>query len=152
MSFPDVKFTIEGYSISHEPAELYTEFSSRRTRNRKLFTKNNYIIKCRHVFTDAQTLEMENYINGFLSGGSKPDMMPYYPGIPGECLGFILDGEYEMIAIHKNLWEFKYTIELVDRDMSAEKGIYDLVNEYSGFDGFLSFANALEDAVNNNSL
>lgn len=153
MTFPTVNFTLQGYSWEFDPAYIRSEYSSGNTRQRKLMRKNNDIFTCRHVFTDAQTLVMENYINTTLDRGSLTDTMPYYASdVELTGTGQIVEGNYNIASIHKNLWEFIYNMEIIDRDLTTEEGVYNLINGVSGFEAAYNLFDALEDMVNYNNL
>jgi len=153
MTFPAVDFTIQGYGWEFDPAYVRTEFASGNTRQRKLMRKNNDVFSCRHVFTDAEALTMETYINTTLDKGSLTDTMPYYISeVEFTGTGQILDGSYNIQMVNNDLWEFTYNIEIIDRDLTGEGNVYAVVNAYSGFDNAYNIFASLEDMVNNNTL
>jgi hypothetical protein len=96
---------------------------------------------------------METYFNETLSKGSLTDVMPYYNSeVEYTGTGQIVNGRYSTRLAHNDLWDFTYTMEIIDRDLTEEQNIYEVINALSGFESSKLFFDALENMVNNNAL
>lgn len=153
MTFPTVNFITQGYAWEFDPVYVRTQYSSMNSRQRKHMRKNNDVFSCRHVLTNSDTETMETYFNETLSKGSLTDVMPYYNSeVEYTGTGQIVNGRYSTRLAHNDLWDFTYTMEIIDRDLTEEQNIYEAINALSGFESSKLFFDALENMVNNNAL
>lgn len=152
MSFPDIDFTLEGYSWQVSPNVVRTEFSSKNTRQRKMFENRNDIFSARHIITDNELLTFEAYVNDTLNNGAGTDTFTYYTSDVSQTgTARIVKGEYNSSLLFAGRWEVTYNFELDNRSLSQEESIYNFVNAQGTID-LSDWLDALENLVNNNNL
>lgn len=150
MPFPDLCYSSISYSVSPEIER--TTYSTQNTRQRFLRKKRDdrYSVS---VELDSSDLSLfESFVTTEIENGALSFSGPYYDG--SERIGNleIVDGVYDVSYSAPDWWRLSYSFDVKDRDMTDALNIYEIVNEYLGFNETYDAFNALENLVNNNEL
>lgn len=149
--FPDIEYTLQNYTV--EPMVRNTVYSSNNTRQRKMMTKRDDIFEISMRLDETELAVFETFALTTINGGEDTFNFDYYVGDVAQVgTGLLVNGEYQVSYVSNNNWDITCQIELKDRDLSQEEGIYNLINGLSGFETAYSLFDALEDMINNNTL
>jgi hypothetical protein len=150
MPFPDICESSISYALS--PEIKRTVFHSSSTRQRFLRQKKTDVFNVSYEVTSSELGDFETFITTEIDNGADTFTGPYYDGADHTGTIEILSGRYSVSYIAEDLWSLSYSFEVKDRDLSDAQNIYELVEEYAGFDELSPLFSALEDLVNNNRL
>ena len=151
-TFPDLKYG-EGYSYTYSPQVIRTPYATRNSRQRVLVAQPNDVVSVKLRVDNTDLATLETFILDTLNNGADEFDGPYYTSdVVKTGTLQIVNGEYSIDYLANNYWDVSYSFEVKNRDMANEKGIYDLVNAFSGFQDLCGVLNALECMVNFNEL
>lgn len=150
-TFPtSLKYSATSYSVSPEVAR--TQFASGNTRQRMLRAKLDDMHSVSLRLDNAGLLALESFIDDTINGGADTYTGPFITDT-AERTGTLelIDGTYQLQYVANDMWDCSFSFEVKNVDLSDHELIYDVVNEFGGFN-FSDFADALEQAVNFNNL
>lgn len=151
MAYPDLCYSSISYNVT--PSVIRTSYHTRNSRQRMLLVNRDDVFDVSARVTSTVLGEFETFITDEINNGADTFEGVYYDG-DVERTGTLLipNGEYEVSYVAPDIWDLSFTFEVQERDMEDAQNIYEVVNEYDGFDGLSEVLSALAITVNENTL
>lgn len=151
MAYPDLCYSSISYNVA--PSVKRTPYHTRNSRQRMLLVNRDDVFDVSARVTSTVLGEFETFITDEINNGADTFEGTYYDG-DVERTGTLLipNGEYEVSYVAPDIWDLSFTFEVQERDMTDSQNIYEVVNEYDGFDELSEVLSALAITVNENTL
>lgn len=142
-------YQVGNYTYTFGPDVNVSEYSDRNIRQRAKWDNRDTIFNVAELLTETTLGDFEYWVNETLNGGVDSYTGAYWDAdVQKSATMEIVGGLYSFQYNSPNDIQVSYQIEVRDRDLTDAQNLY----EYAEGGGDLSptFAQAIEDAVNNN--
>jgi len=138
-----VSYRIDSYSFSVNHSVSRTEYHSNNTRQRKRYENRNDIFSVSLMLNDEDLNEFEfDFQIKHDYGGNTFQAQYWVSDVPKTGTALLVSGSYQATLLADDIWNLSYTLEIIDRDMTDQQNVYEVVSTYTDFDAFASVINA----------